>query len=93
MSRLRIKEILRARHISAARLAEMLGVSPQCITPIVNNRQSPTLKTLDRIAECLEVPVVELFSVPEDHITRCPYCSNILRIDKDEQTYAEEQFN
>lgn len=91
MSKLRIKEILRTKHLSAARLGKMLGISPQSITPIVSGRQSPSLKTLDRIANCLDVPIAELFETPTEHAVRCPYCGNPLKIDKDEIDISEKQ--
>lgn len=93
MTQLRIKEILRSRGISIAQLGEMLGISPQGIAPIINGKRSPNLNTLDRIARTLGVPLVELFGNREDNASRCPYCGNLIKIDKDEHEDADEQHN
>ena len=82
MSKLRIKAILKMRGLTTKNLAEMMNVTPQYLSGVLNEKNSPTLSTLVKIAECLEVPVSSLFedSLEENKVTiLCPHCGG--RID------------
>lgn len=73
---MRIKELLKQRGMTAKELAEKLNLSSAALSQSLNG--NPTLERLTQIADCLGVPVSELF---EDYVTdkvtiRCPHCGN-----------------
>lgn len=59
MAKLRVKEIVKQRGLTLAKVAEMLDVHPVNLSTALNG--NPTLSTLSRIAEVLEVEVADLF--------------------------------
>lgn len=84
MARFRIKNIASARGISIKELAERIGITPQTLGNMLNEKNNPNVSTLERIAEALEVPVSALFT---DYLTAtppgaivCPYCGGNLEI-------------
>lgn len=56
----RIKEILEAKGIKQTWLAEKLGKSFNMVNGYVQNRHQPSLETLYKIADILEVNVKDL---------------------------------
>lgn len=59
MAKLRVKEIVKQKGLTLAKVAEMLDVHPVNLSTTLNG--NPTINTLSRIAEVLEVDFVELF--------------------------------
>jgi len=57
---LRVKEICKERGLYMENLAEMLGVTPNTLTRNING--NPTIETLQKIADALEVEIWELFT-------------------------------
>lgn len=53
----RIREIRERRGISQRELGNLLGVRQQTIGQLENNKTSPKIKTLERVATALNVPV------------------------------------
>lgn len=79
---LRLKEILQEKNISIKSLACDFGSSPQYISNIVCERDTPSLKTLIKIADILNVPLPSLFSdFSDDNTIVCPHCGATLRVD------------
>ncbi len=69
MIRLKLKELLKEKHISMGKLSRMSDVSQMTINRICNNptTYSPTLDTLQRIAKALAVPVSALYEeIPDE---------------------------
>ena len=58
MAKLRVKEIVKQRGLTLAKVAEMLDVHPVNLSTTLNG--NPTLSTLSRIAEVLQVEVADL---------------------------------
>lgn len=58
---LRLKEILSQRGITLKDFAQMSGISQSNLSNYLNGNISPTLDTLKRIANSLNIEVVELF--------------------------------
>ncbi len=56
----RIKVVLVEKRRTGVWLAEQLGVSPVTISKWCSNTTQPTLQTLDKIAELLEIDMREL---------------------------------
>ena len=57
----RMAEVRRSRGLTQQRLAEMLDISLVSIGYIETGKRWPRLGTLHRIADCLGVPLTELF--------------------------------
>lgn len=58
----RIKVVLVEKRRTGVWLAEQLGVSPVTISKWCSNITQPTLQTLDKIAELLEIDMRELLT-------------------------------
>ncbi len=77
---LRIKEIIKERGLTIGDIAEKLGIARETATRQING--NPTIETLQKYAEALNVPIFELFEVPPvDRIT-CPHCGKHIHISK-----------
>ena len=63
---LRLKEILAQRHITLKDFATSSGISQSNLSNYLNGNISPTLDTLNRIAENLGIEVTELFKEKDD---------------------------
>ncbi|GKS59797.1 hypothetical protein YTPLAS18_33240 [Nitrospira sp.] len=57
----RIKEIRKARRLTQEALAERIALSAQYLSRIESGYQSPSVETLARLADSLEVELWELF--------------------------------
>lgn len=77
---LRIKEILKAKKITVVSLADTIGIAQPSMSNIVNNKVSPSLETLERIATALGVSVSELIDEPKSGNFTCPNCGAELRM-------------
>jgi transcriptional regulator with XRE-family HTH domain len=56
----RIKEVLKEKGIKQIWLADKLGKSYNMVNGYVQNRRQPTLELLNKIANILEVDIIEL---------------------------------
>ena len=59
MAKLRVKQIVKERGLTMVKVADMLDIHPVNLSTALNG--NPTLSTLSRIAEVLEVEVADLF--------------------------------
>lgn len=90
---LRIKQILRERNITQQQLADMLGITRSAITQQLAGK--PSLVTLEKIAEALEVEMYELFKSKSEIVEeiteetkntiRCPKCGARFVLDEKEE--------
>ena len=64
----RIKEICKDRGISLAELADLMGTTPESVSRTLGDKANPTLKTLAKFAEALDVQVYELFDNSDEDI-------------------------
>jgi len=60
-----IKRIRREKHISQEKLAEYCGTSASYIGLMETYKNIPKLSTIERIAQAMNVPVLDLFSFQE----------------------------
>lgn len=63
---LRLREILKDKGMTLKEFAELSGIRQPNLSNYMNGRISPTLDTLVRIADSLNVPVSELLEEPDD---------------------------
>ena len=66
MTKLRVKQIVKQKDLTLAKVAEMLEIHPVNLTSALNG--NPTLATLERIAKVLDVDVVDLIERENNHI-------------------------
>lgn len=57
---MRLEELRTAKGLSKNKLARLAGISQTAVTFIERGQRSPTLATLQRLAEALEVSVSQL---------------------------------
>src|SRR5262245_36248473 len=60
MSRLKLKELREARHLSLRALAKRTKLGFAHLQKVETHQVSPSLRTLDRLAKALNVPVTDL---------------------------------
>ena len=77
---LRIKEILKAKGITAKELAAKLGISEGALSQSIKDGANPNLQTISKIASALGVSVSDLFAAPKEGIIHCPHCGKSITI-------------
>lgn len=84
---LRVKEICKEKGLLFKQLADKIGISDVGLRKQVQG--NPSLKTMETIAEALDVPVWQLLVSKEDIqanednesvFIKCPYCNNNIPI-------------
>lgn len=81
---LRLKEILSQRHITLKEFAAGSGISQSNLSNYINGNISPTLDTLNRIAENLGLEVTDLFKEKDDIELYAKYNDILYPITKDD---------
>lgn len=56
---MRIKDVCKEKGITVSQLAEKMGIKQESLSRAING--NPTLETLEKIANALEVDIAELF--------------------------------
>ena len=69
---LNLRRIARQRQWSMNRIADAAGVARGSLSDILAKHQSPTLATLQKLADGLEVAVSELLSSPHEASAKGP---------------------
>lgn len=77
---LRIKEVAKLRGLQLKDIAEKMGIARESLTRTING--NPTLDTLTKIAEAMEVDIIELFPQPnQSHVTGyLEYLGEVIKI-------------
>ena len=57
---IRLKEILKDKGLTMVQLAELSGITPSNLSNYTNGKVSPTLETLNKIADALNIDITEL---------------------------------
>ena len=78
-SDLRIKDLCKERGITQAQLAEKIGIKPVSFSQAVA-RNNFDMQYLKRIADALDVEVVDLFAAGQ---IKCPYCGQPINLKAD----------
>lgn len=74
----RVKELAKAKGITMESLAQSLGYTRQNLTKTLSN--NPTIGTLEKIADALQVDVTELFAPSTETRITCPHCGEAITI-------------
>lgn len=75
---LRIKDVIKDKGLTIQSLADRMGINRVNLSSSING--NPTIETLGKIADALNVPVSELFEQPKQNIIHCPNCGTALEI-------------
>lgn len=77
---LRIKELIKEKGTTIQSIAALIGVNRVTLSNSING--NPTLETLEKIANALDVPVTELFEQPKSDTASltCPHCGKPINI-------------
>ena len=78
--KLRIKEILKSKNNTAVWLASEIGMTQPNMSNVVNGKVMPSVETLGRIANALQVPITALFDAPKSNVFNCPNCGQNLKV-------------
>lgn len=79
---LRIKELCKEQGMSMELLANAVGIHRVSLSLISSGKMNPTLDTLQKIADALNVPITELFNTNEENKFKCPHCGKIIQVNK-----------
>ncbi len=77
---LRIKEASKSKGITTALLAEKVGITRANMSNIVNGKTTPSLQTLEKISNALEVDITDLFEQTRADEFTCPSCGTKLTV-------------
>ena len=77
-----VKRICKQQGIMQKDLADKLGITYIGLSQTLRGKY-PQLQTLERIAKALNVPVTDLFELPENDVFHCPHCGRKIRIGKE----------
>lgn len=77
---LRIKEVCKEKGILQKDLAEKLGITDIALRASLKG--NPTIGTLEKVANALQVPISDLFEQPKQDIITCPHCNGKIKIEK-----------
>lgn len=87
---LRIDRIMKEQGVSTQRLAELMDVTPQYVSEVVNERKNITLTVLAKFAAALHVPMAALVDGYHEKEQmgvssfNCPYCGKVIKVEKAE---------
>lgn len=82
---LQIKEIMSKRNVTSAWLSEKVGISKVAVSNIVTGKSSPSLDSLIKIADALNVSITELIGEEkEDNTITCPKCGTRFKMEEEE---------
>jgi DNA-binding XRE family transcriptional regulator len=88
----RLREIMEEKSISNVELSKMLDYTTVAISNMVTGKTFPSLKTLDKIAGLLGVPIWQFFVEPKEvqevekgmSVLICPKCGARLKVVEDD---------
>lgn len=81
--KLRVLEVCKNKGLTLKELSEKLGISNVGLSQQING--NPTIDTLQKIADALNVPITDLFDQPKANVFNCPKCGAKLNIEVDNQ--------
>lgn len=64
----RIKELRVAKGLQQSELADMVGITRESLSRMERNKVSPSIETLERICDALEVSIRQFFNSPESEL-------------------------
>lgn len=80
----RLREILKDRHLTIGQFAEISGISQSNLSNYMMGKVSPTLETLTKIAEALDVDITCLFRKEEEIVLFARYGGKSIELNTEE---------
>lgn len=80
----RLREILKEKNMTIGQLSEVSGISQSNLSNYMSGKISPTLDTLNRLANALGIELVDLFRKEEDIVLMVRYNDELMEINKKE---------
>ena len=80
--KLRLREILKEKNITIGQLSELSGISQSNISNYMSGKISPTLDTLNRLANSLNIELTDLFKKEDEIILMIRHNENIIELNK-----------
>lgn len=78
---LRIKDVIKEKGLTIQSLADQMGINRVNLSSSING--NPTVETLGKIADALNVPISDLFEQPQQNVVNCPHCGGKIKLDKE----------
>ena len=75
---LNIKKAIQRRGFTSKQVAEMINISTVSFSNMING--NPTVDTLYRIANAINVDIIDLIDQPDHAQLKCPHCGNDLNV-------------
>jgi transcriptional regulator with XRE-family HTH domain len=88
---IRIKEVIKEKGLTVAKVAELMGVQQTSLSRIINGGNT-TLEMLEKIAAALDVPVAELLQSESELFGLVVFKGKTYKIDSDQalQTFLND---
>lgn len=80
----RLREILKKRQLTIGQFSEMSGISQSNLSNYMMGKVSPTLETLNKIAQTLKIDITELFREEEDIVLMARIGEKEVEINKED---------
>lgn len=77
---LRLKQVAKEKGMSMSDLSYETQISEATLSRIINNKQSPSLDMIGRIAEGLGCSISELL-VSDHQYIECPHCHKLISVE------------
>lgn len=78
---LRIKDVIKEKGLTIQSLADQMGINRVNLSSSING--NPTVETLGKIADALNVPISDLFEQPQQNVVNCPHCGGRIKLEKE----------
>ena len=75
--------VLKEKGITQRQLASMTGITQAAISQIATGTSDPSMSTLVKIANALDIPLRDLFSGKDENVIICPHCGGKIRLSKE----------
>ena len=79
-----LRDILHEKQISIAQLSSKCGISASKLSNYMSGKISPTLDTLNKIADALDIGITELFKKREEVVLMAKYEGKTIEIDTED---------
>ena len=76
----RIKDVCKEKGITITQLANTLGIKQESLSRAING--NPTIETLEKIANALNIPISDIFERTQEESITCPNCGKKFKMEE-----------